>query len=161
MPGVWTAKASRPPKRGPRGYDAGKHVHGRKRHIAVDTGGLLLRVIVHSAGIQDRDGGKLLVASLAEPDAFPRLPHLWADGAYGGTVAFAARYGGLTIELVTRPEGTKGFTLLPRRWVVERTFAWLGNCRRRSKACELLPETAEAFIYLAMIHLMLRRLAPA
>jgi putative transposase len=122
---------------------------------------LLLRVVVHSAGIQDRDGGKLLVAHLAEPGAFPRLTHLWADGAYGGTVAFAARYGGLTVEVVTRPNGAKGFTLLPRRWVVERTFAWLGNCRRLSKDFELLPETEEVFIYLAMTHLMLRRLAPA
>jgi putative transposase len=148
-------------KGGSRGYDAGKHVNGRKRHIAVDTEGLLLRAVVHSAGIQDRDGGKLVVAYLAEPDAFPRLRHLWADGAYSGTVAFAAQYGGLTIEVVARPEGAKGFILLPRRWVVERTFAWLGNCRRLSKDYELLPATEEAFIYLAMLHLMLRRLVPA
>jgi putative transposase len=105
-----------------------------------------------------------VVAHLAEPGAFPRLGHLWADGADGadgGTVAFAARYAGITVELVTRPAGTKGFTLLPRRWVVERTVAWLGHCRRLSKDYEALPATEEALIYLAMIHLMLRRLSPA
>ena len=118
-------------------------------------------MVVHSAGIQDRDGGKVLVAYLAEPGAFPRLTHLWADGAYAGTVDFAARYGGLTIEVVTRPAGAKGFVLLPRRWVAERTFAWLGNCRRLSKDYEVVPEAEEALIYVAMIHLMLRRLAPA
>jgi transposase len=110
------------------------------------------------AGIQGRDGGKLVVAHLAEPDAFPRLTHLWADGAYGGTVEFAARYGGLTIELVTRPEGAKGFILLPRRWVVERSFAWVARFRRLARDYERLPQTLAGLPFLAFVILLLTRL---
>jgi putative transposase len=101
-----------------------------------------------------------VVAELAAPAAFPRLRHLWADGAYGGTVDFAGRYAGITIEVVKRPEGATGFVVIPRRWVVERTFAWLGRCRALSKDYEATPLSSEAWIYLAMTHLMLRRLHP-
>jgi putative transposase len=134
-------------------------VKGRKRHIAVDTEGLLLRVVVHSAGVQDRDGAKLLLAELAAPGAFPRLARLWVDGAYAHTVAFAARYAGIALELVTRPAGARGFVPLPKRWTVERTFAWFGRYRGLSKDYEATPESSEAWCYLAMTHLMLRRLA--
>ena len=147
-------------KGGPRGYDAGKQVKGRKRHIVVDTAGLLLRVVVHPANVQDRDGGKMVVAEVATPGVFPRLAHLWADGAYAGTVEFAREYAGVHIEVVTRDPDTRGFVVLPRRWVVERTFAWLGRNRGLSKDYEALPESSEAWIYLAMIHLMLKRLHP-
>ena len=132
---------------------------GRKRHIAVDTEGLLLRVVVHSAGVQDRDGAKLLLAELAAPGAFPRLVRLWVDGAYAHTVAFAARYAGIALEPVTRPAGARGFVPLPKRWTVERTFAWFGRYRGLSKDYEATPESGEAWCYLAMTHLMLRRLA--
>ena len=101
-----------------------------------------------------------MVATLVEPEVFPRLCHLWMDGAYGGTVDFAARYAGITVEVVKRPADATGFLLLPRRWVVERTFGWFGRCRRLSKDYEALPATEEAFLYLAMISLMLHRLAP-
>ena len=135
-------------------------MNGRKRHIVVDTEGLLLRVVVHAASVQDRDGGKMVVAEVATPGAFPRLAHLWADGAYEATVEFARDYAGLRIEVVTRDPGTRGFVVLPRRWVVERTFAWLGRNRALSKDYEALPSSGEAWIYLAMLHLMLKRLHP-
>ncbi len=119
-------------------------------------------VVVHPASVQDRDGGKYVIAHLAAPGAFPRLAHLWVDGAYAGEfVTWVGAYAGWTVEVVSRPAGARGFVLLPKRWIVERTLAWLGRCRRLSKDYEALPETEEAFIYLAMIHLMLRRLAPA
>lgn len=135
---------------------------GRKRHLLVDTLGLLLRVVVHPANIQDRDGGKYVVVEAAAPGLFPRLAHVWADGGYAGHfVDWVAAYAGWTVEVVSRPPAATGFVLLPKRWIVERTFAWLGRCRRLSKDYEALPETEEALIYLAMIHVMLRRLAPA
>ncbi len=117
-------------------------------------------MVVHPASVQDRDGGKMVVAEVATPGAFPRLKHLWADGAYEGTVEFARDYAGLRIEVVTRDPHTRGFVVLPRRWVVERTFAWLGRNRRLSKDYEALPATHEAWVQIAMIHLMLKRLAP-
>ena len=117
-------------------------------------------MVVHEASIQDAAGAKLVVAELAAPGAFPRLTRLWVDGAYPGAVAFAASYAGIILEVVSRPAGSQGFVVVPRRWVVERTFAWLGNCRRLSKDYEVLPATEEALISLAMLHLMLRRLAP-
>jgi putative transposase len=145
---------------GERGYDAGKKVNGRKRHIIVDTLGLLLAVVVHSAQLQDRDGAKVVLAKLT--GRFPRLKLLWADGGYAGQlVDWVLTFGGWFLEIVKRPEGSKGFQVLPRRWVVERTLAWLGRYRRLSKDYEALPQTSEALIYIAMIHLMLRRLAPA
>ncbi len=145
-------------KGGPRGYDAGKRVCGRKRHIVVDTMGLLLVVAVHPANVQDRDGAKLTLMRLV--GRFPRLERIWADGAYAGKlVLWAKNVGGWSLELVRRPSHRHTFEVLPRRWVVERTFAWLGRYRRLSKDYEELPETTEAWVYAAMTGLMLRRLA--
>jgi putative transposase len=144
---------------GERGYDAGKRVTGRKRHIVVDTMGLLLAVVVHSASVQDRDGVKLVTAGITA--RFPRLKLIWADGAYQAAVGWAKQFGRYALELVRKPAGQKGFVLLPRRWVVERTFAWLVRCRRLSRDYERLTESSEAMVHLAMIRLMLRRLGPA
>ncbi len=124
----------------------------------VDTLGLLLAVVVHAADIQDRDGAKLVLATLR--GRFPRLAVIWADGGYAGKlVAWALATVGVAIEVVAKPAGATGFAVLPRRWIVERTFAWLGRSRRLSKDDEGLPETSEAWIRIAMIHLMLKRLA--
>ncbi len=145
-------------KGGPRGYDAGKHVKGRKRHIIVDTEGLLLRVVVHAASVQDRDGAKLVLAKARA--RCPRLQLLWADGSYAGQLIDWVRAKcGWVLEIVKRPAEARGFQVLPRRWVVERTFAWLGRYRRLSKDYEYLTASSEAMIYVAMIHLMLVRLA--
>lgn len=142
---------------GPRGYDAGKKVNGRKRHILVDTLGLLLMVVVHVASLQDRDGAKLVLEKIR--GRFPRLQLIWADGAYAGKlVDWVKRVCHLVLEIVKRPAGVKGFQVLPRRWVAERTLGWLGRYRRLSKDYEALPESSEAMIYIAMIHLMVRRL---
>ena len=131
---------------------------GRKRHIVVDTQGLLLGVAVHPADMQDRDGARLVLRRML--GQFPRLERIWADGAYGGQlVQWAREVGGWTLELVRRPARQHTFQVLPRRWVVERTFAWLGRHRRLSKDYESLPETTESWIYAAMSGLMLRRLA--
>jgi putative transposase len=145
-------------KCGPRGYDAGKKVNGRKRHIVVDTMGLLLTVVVHVASIQDRDGAKLVfMQSLGR---FPRLKLIWADGGYAGKlVEWVEAFGTWILEIVKRPDGAKGFVLLKRRWVVERTFAWLCLFRRLSKDYEERTETSETVIRICMIHLMVRRLA--
>ena len=152
------------PKRGSRepettiGYDAGKKVKGRKRHLVVDTLGLVLAVVVHAASIQDRDGAKLVIALLK--DRFPRLKLIWADGGYAGQlIKWVASFGNWVLEIVKRSDDQKGFVVLPRRWVVERTFAWLSRYRRLSKDYEFLPESSEAMIYIAMIHIMVRRLA--
>ena len=142
---------------GPRGYDAGKKVNGRKRHLLVDTLGLLLTVVVHVASLQDRDGAKLVLEKIR--GRFPRLQLIWADGAYAGQlVDWVKRVCGLVLEIVKRPAGVKGFQVLPRRWVVERTLGWLERYRRLSKDYEVLPESSEAMVYIAMIHLMVRRL---
>jgi putative transposase len=134
-------------------------VNGRKRHILVDTLGLLLVVVVHAANIQESEGAKLVLRRA--PGRFPRLRLVWADQGYKAHfVAWARAVGDWAVEIVARPEGVKGFRVLPRRWVVERTFAWLGRARRLSKDYEGLPETGEAWVQLAMIHLMLKRLAP-
>ncbi len=132
---------------------------GRKRHIVVDTLGLLLVVVVHAANIQDHDGAKLVLAKLV--GRFPRLKLIWADGGYAGQlVEWARTFGGWLLEIVKRPPDSHHFEVLPRRWVVERTFGWLGRCRRLSKDYEELPQTTEAWIHIAMIHLMLKRLRP-
>lgn len=132
---------------------------GRKRHLVVDTLGLLLAVAVHPASIQDRDGAKLVLGKLL--GRYPRLGVIWADGGYTGQLLiWALVVGGWVIALVKKPEGATSFAVLPKRWIVERTFAWLGRHRRLSKDYEALAETSEAWIQIAMIHLMLKRLAP-
>jgi putative transposase len=131
-------------------------VKGRKRHIVVDTMGLLLVVVVHSCGLQDPAGARLVLPKLS--GVFPRLLKIWADAIYRGPLVTWAQEQGWDLEIVERPQGQKGFVKLPRRWVVERTFAWLGLCRRLSKDYEALPESSEAWVRLAMIGLMLRRL---
>jgi putative transposase len=114
-----------------------------------------VHVGVHGAGCQDRDGGRWVVAEAAP--RLPRVRHLWADGGYRGRfVTWVQEHAGWTVEVVRRPDDAVGFEVLPRRWVVERTFAWIGRCRRLSKDYEELTGVSEAFVYLAMIHLMLR-----
>jgi transposase len=141
-----------------RGYDAGKKVNGRKRHIVTDTLGLLLVVAVTAASVQDRDGGGDVLRLVHR--WFPSLRHVFADGGYAGRlVAKAKRYWNLTIEVVAKPPGQRGFAVLPRRWVVERTFSWLMRWRRLVRDYERYPETHEAFVKWAMIGLMLNRLA--
>ena len=131
---------------------------GRKRHILVDTLGLLLVVLVHPGNVQDRDGAKDLLARAKEP--FPRLKRLWADGGYAGQlVEWVKAQCQCVLEIVRRSDDAVGFEVLPRRWVVERTFAWFGKYRRLSKDYEFHPRSSETMIHLAMIHLMLRRLA--
>jgi len=144
-----------------RGYDAGKKIAGRKRHIIVDTLGMILAVIVHGADQQDNVGACLPLYSLWEK--FKRIKVIFADSAYGrsGLPEFVKRTLGFTIQTVLRPFGTKGFLVLPKRWIVERTFAWIGRSRRHSKDYETNPETSETMILISMIHLMLRRLEPA
>ena len=142
------------------GYDAGKKVTGRKRHILVDVMGLLLGVVVHSAAVQDRDGAKLVFERCRA--RFHRLQLVWADGGYSGKlVEWVKEVCGWELEIVKRHDDLKGFHVLPRRWVVERTFAWLGRSRRLSKDYEFHPETSETMVQVAMINLMVRRLAPA
>src|SRR3990172_10526513 len=145
-------------KRGVHGYDAGKKVNGRKRHILVDTLGLLLAVVVHSADIQDREGVKSLFFKAAP--LFPTVSLVWVDGGYSGQLLldWLKRWCGWVLEIVHKLEGQVGFQLLPRRWVVERTFAWLGHSRRLSKNYEELVENSEAMVQIAMIRLMLQRI---
>ncbi|MEU7632113.1 IS5 family transposase [Nocardia sp. NPDC049220] len=142
------------------GYDAGKKTKGRKRHIATDTLGLLLAVVVTGAHIQDRDGAhRLLVALRAR---FSTVSHLWVDGGYAGRlVLWAHKVLSLTLEVVKRTDKTSGFLVLPRRWVVERTFGWITKHRRCVRDYETLPEHHEAMVYIAMIMTMSRRLARA
>jgi len=145
---------------GPRGKDAFKKVNGRKRHLVIDTLGMVVAAVVHSAGIQDRDGAKLVLKKMV--GRFPRLKKILADGIYNGGIAeWAEAVGGWILELVVRPEGQTKFEVLPWRWIVERTFAWLGRYRRLSKDYEGSEESSEAWIYVAMTHLMLRRLESA
>ncbi len=138
---------------GERGFDGAKLVTGRKRHILVDVMGLLLVVLVHKASIQERAGAKSLLQR-AKQKGFARLCLVWADGGYSGSPMI-----NWVFEVVKRSDNVKGFQLLPRRWVVERTFSWLGRYRRLSKDYEVLPQTSEALIYAAMVNLMLARLA--
>lgn len=147
--------------KGVRGFDAGKNVNGRKRHIVVDTLGLLLLVLVTSADVQDKPGGKQLLTKLHPKLALPRLKLLWADGGYGGQpfVTWVKEKFSWIWHVVKRNKAVKGFEVLARRWVVERTFGWLNNYRRLSKDYEELTESSETLIYLAMSHIMLRRLA--
>src|SRR3954453_16681714 len=149
-------------KGGPRGYDAAKKVKGRKHHVAVDTLGLLLGVIVHAADIQDAD----IQDADSAWDLLKQVKHLYcwlkvvfADSIYDRiAVLIACFLLGLTLIIVRRIAGTTGFVVLPKRWIVERTLGWLGRCRRLSKDYEELPEVSEAMVTLAMIRLMLHRL---
>src|SRR3954464_195273 len=145
-------------KGGPRGYDAAKKVWGRKRHIGVDTSGLLLGVIVHAADVQDADGVGDLLKRLKR--LYPWLRAVFADGVYDRLAALLACFLlGLTLIVVRRLAGTEGFVLLPRRWVAERTLGWLGGWRRLAREYEELPGVSETMVKLAMIRLMLHRLA--
>lgn len=147
---------------GERGYDGGKKVTGRKRHILVDTLGLLLAVVVTQAGLDDAAAAPLIFANL-RAEQMPRLEVVWADGKYHNhqlndwLAVFNPRW---RLEIVSRPPGVKGFTLLPKRWVAERTFAWNGRCRRHSKDYERRTDSSESMIRITAINLMLRRLAP-
>ena len=144
-----------------RGYDAGKKITGRKRHIAVDTLGLLLAVVVHRADWQDQGGAWWVLEKLDEK--FRRLKVIFGDCAYGRNDLpdWVAGTFGWILQTVLRPVGIKGFVALPKRWIVERTFAWLGRHRRHSKDYEKTTASGEAFTYIAMIYLMSKRLAKA
>src|SRR5579859_7005376 len=143
----------------PPGYDAGKKIKGRKRHILVDTQGLLMAALVHSAGLHDRDGGVLLMGQLF--GLYPFLKRLFVDSGYAGK-PFAAELAKLCpsikITVVKRPKNTKGFKVLPKRWIVERSIAWLNRCRRLAKDWENLSSNALAFLLLASIRLMVRKI---
>ena len=142
-----------------RGYDAGKKVNGRKRHILVDTIGLLLMVTVLPANIQDRDGARQLLAAWFRQTPRRRVRHIWADGGYAGTlIQWTKTLWRCTMEVVKRNE-LHTFKVLPRRWVVERTFGWLGRYRRLNRDYERQAHTGETMVYVAMIRLMLKRLA--
>jgi len=163
-----TAKTTE--KGGLRGYDGGKKMSGRKRHLLVDTEGLVIGVTVHEANIADRDGARLLLAKVG--DRLPRMERVWADGGYNGKIGeWIKERLGWTLEIVKpprrwvrvppgeEPPPWPGFTVLPRRWVIERTIAWILRNRRMSRDYEFLGRTTEALVYVAMIRLMLSRLA--
>ena len=144
---------------GPRGYDAAKKVKGRKRHIVTDTTGLMVGAAVHPADVQDRDGALLVIETIH--DLFPWLRHLFADSAYSGDklLEALAKFGCWSIEIVKRMTDTVGFEVLPRRWVVERTLAWLNRNRRLAKDFEASIASAQAWVYVASVQLLIRRLA--
>ncbi len=144
---------------GPRGYDAGKKIKGRKRHILTDTEGNLVHAVIHTADIQDRDGAPLVLAEIIR--RFPWLRHVFADGGYAGDKLRQAlrRIGKWTVEIVKRSDTAKGFVVLPRRWVVERTLAWLNRNRRLAKDFEHTIASATAWLFIASIHLFAHRIA--
>ena len=144
---------------GPRGYDAGKKINGRKRHLLTDTLGLPVAAVVHPADIQDRDGAPLVLSDARF--LYPWLRHVFADGGYGGAKLAAAldKIGRWTIEIVKRADIATGFVVLPRRWVVERTFAWLNRNRRLAKDFEASLDSALTWLFLASVKLLMRRLA--
>ena len=144
---------------GPRGFDAGKKVKGRKRHILTDTLGLMVGLVVHAADVQDRDGALDVLRSVRHH--YPWLRHVFADGGYAGKKLKGrlSRMGQWTIEIIKRTDKAIGFEPLPRRWVVERTLAWLNRCRRLAKDFEASIESAEAWVTVAHIRLLTRRLA--
>ena len=146
----------------PPGYDAGKRIKGKKRHLLVDTEGLVLQFVVHAADIQDRDGGVLLLATLF--GLFPFLRKLYADAGYQGAKfqnALKRVLRQVKLEIVKRSDAAQGFVVLPKRWIVERTIGWLNRCRRLAKDWENLNRKALAFLRLASIRLMVRRLCKA
>lgn len=142
-----------------RGYDAGKKIKGRKRHIITDTNGFLVYAVVHSADIQDRDGAPMVLKDIRY--SFPWLRHVVADGGYAGDKLKTAltKIGDWTIEIIKRSDVAKGFTVLPRRWVVERTFAWLGRNRRLAKDFEQTTASATVWLFMASVQLLARRIA--
>lgn len=142
-----------------RGYDGGKKISGRKRHIVVDTLGLILALVVHGANRQDYDGAVLVLLVLW--DKLKRIKVIFADSAYSrdGLPDYVKGVFGFVLDIVKRPSGLKGFHVLRKRWIVERTFGWLGRYRRHSKDYERNPASSEAMIYISMINLMSRRLA--
>lgn len=144
---------------GPRGYDAGKKTKGRKRHILTDTEGNLVHAVVHTADIQDRDGAPLVLGGVIT--RFPWLRHVFADGGYAGEKLRDALkpMGTWSIEIIKRSDTAKGFELLPRRWVVERTIAWLNRNRRLAKDFEQTIASATAWLFIASIQLFIRRAA--
>ncbi len=154
-----SVKAADTVGRDSRGYDAGKKVNGRKRHVVVDTMGLLIVVLVSAASLQDRDGGRRVLDRARM--AMPSIALVWADGGYAGQlVAWVAQHLRIVLDIVRKPAGQQGFEVLPRRWVVERTLSWLVRCRRLAHDYERLPQHSEAMVKWVMIGLMLRRLAP-
>ena len=144
---------------GVRGYDAGKRIKGRKRHIVTDTLGLLVGLAVHGADVQDRDGAPDLLRSISA--VYPLLRHVFADGGYAGPKLRGAlqKIGRWTLQIVKRSDTAQGFEVIPRRWVVERTFAWLGRCRRMAKDWEKTIASAEAWLLIAHIRRVTRMLA--
>src|SRR3984885_12451538 len=143
----------------PHGFDAGKKIKGKKRHLLVDTKGLLLHAVVHAADIQDRDGGVLVMATLF--GMYPFLLKLYADGGYQGpqfqdALLRVVRH--VDVEIVKRSDAAKGFTVLPKRWLVERTIGWLNRCRRLAKDWECLNRSALAFLRWSSVRMMLRKL---
>ena len=165
-----TQSARTTEKGGARGYDGAKKVNGRKRHLLVDTSGLVMKARVHPADLADREGARIVLDRVDE--TFPSLRHLWADAGYRGSALrrWITERLGLSLEIVQRrsrwvrvrndvePEAIPaGFEVIRRRWVVERTFAWISRNRRMSRDFEFLAQTTEALIYVTMIRLMLRR----
>jgi putative transposase len=144
---------------GERGYDGGKKINGRKRHIVVDTMGLLLAVVVTSAAVDDGRAAPEVLRELWR-GTYTRLKLIWADSKYHNHAlnAWLKKHGYYEIEVIRRPKGVKGFYLLPRRWVVERTFAWFNGYRGLSKDYEYKVESSQAMIKASMVHLMLRKL---
>jgi putative transposase len=144
---------------GPRGFDSGKKIKGRKRHIVTDTQGNLVGLVVHEADVQDRDAAPRVLASIRS--LHPWLRHIFADGGYAGDKLRAALKGkgAWKLEIIKRSDAAKGFEILPRRWVVERTFAWLGRCRRLAKDFEATIASAVAWVFVAHIRTLTRRIA--
>ena len=144
---------------GPRGYDAGKKIKGRKRHILTDTDGNVVHAVIHTADIQDRNGAPLVLAEIIH--GFPWLAHVFADGGYAGDKLRQALrpIGKWTLEIIKRSDAAKGFEVLPRRWVVERTLAWLGRNRRLAEDFEQTIASATAWLFIASIQLFTRRIA--